>query len=51
MEKTKVNAQAWKNSAKDILAAGCNLDRKIPRQETSHTYRRPACHILDKERG
>jgi type I restriction enzyme M protein len=49
----KVNAQAWKIPAKEILANGCNLDRKNPTAKEDITHLPPeqlVASILDKER-
>ena len=49
----EVNAQAWKIPAKDILANGCNLDRKNPTAKEDITHLPPehlVASILDKER-
>ena len=48
-----MNAQAWKIPAKDILASGCNLDRKNPTAKEDITHLPPeqlVASILDKER-
>jgi len=50
--KRKENDQAWKVPAADILAAGCNLDRKNPRGQADITHLPPAelaVSILKKE--
>ena len=49
----EVNAQAWKIPAADILANGCNLDRKNPTVKEDITHLPPeqlVASILDKER-
>lgn len=49
----EANAQAWKVSAADILANGCNLDRKNPTAKEDITHLPPEqlmASILDKER-
>ena len=51
--KRKQNAQAWKVSAKELLANGCNLDRKNPHAKDDITHLPPAqlaASILAKER-
>ncbi|HBJ87617.1 MAG TPA: SAM-dependent methyltransferase, partial [Verrucomicrobiales bacterium] len=51
--KRKENDHAWKVPAADILAAGCNLDRKNPRGQADITHLPPAelaASILKKER-
>lgn len=48
----KENDQAWKVSAKELLAAGCNLDRKNPRAKVDFEHLPPdqlADDILEKE--
>jgi type I restriction enzyme M protein len=50
--KRKVNDHAWKVSAKEILANGCNLDRKNPSAKDDITHLPPgelATSILEKE--
>ena len=50
--KRKENDQAWKVSAKELLDANCNLDRKNPRATTDFEHLRPeqlANDILKKE--
>ena len=50
--KRKVNDHAWKVSAKEILANGCNLDRKNPSAKDDITHLPPAelaASILAKE--
>lgn len=47
------NDRAWKVPAADILAAGCNLDRKNPRAKEDIAHLPPeqlAASILEKER-
>jgi type I restriction enzyme M protein len=49
----EVNAQAWKIPAAEILANGCNLDRKNPTAKEDITHLPPeqlVASILDKER-
>jgi type I restriction enzyme M protein len=51
--KRKPNDQAWKVSAKEILANGCNLDRKNPSAKDDITHLPPeelAASILEKEK-
>jgi type I restriction enzyme M protein len=51
--KRSTNAQAWKISAKDILANGCNLDHKNPTAKEDITHLPPeqlVANILEKER-
>ena len=51
--KRKPNDQAWKVSAKEILANGCNLDRKNPSAKGDITHLPPeklAASILKKEK-
>jgi type I restriction enzyme M protein len=51
--KRKTNDQAWKVSAKEILANGCNLDRKNPSAKDDITHLPPeqlAASILEKEK-
>ena len=50
--KRKENDQAWKVPAAELLAAGCNLDRKNPRAKEDITHLPPeqlAASILQKE--
>jgi type I restriction enzyme M protein len=50
--KRKENPQAWKVHAADLLAAGCNLDRKNPNSKEDITHLPPdklAADILKKE--
>jgi type I restriction enzyme M protein len=50
--KRKENEQAWKVSAKELLANGCNLDRKNPNAKDDITHLPPeqlAASILEKE--
>ncbi|MDE3100557.1 MAG: SAM-dependent DNA methyltransferase [Verrucomicrobiota bacterium] len=50
--KRKENARAWKVSAAELLANGCNLDRKNPRAKEDITHLPPeqlAADILKKE--
>ncbi|HEY5912051.1 MAG TPA: class I SAM-dependent DNA methyltransferase [Verrucomicrobiae bacterium] len=50
--KRKENAQAWKVPAAELLASGCNLDRKNPRTKEDITHLPPeqlAAGILQKE--
>jgi type I restriction-modification system DNA methylase subunit len=50
--KRKENDKAWKVSAKELLANGCNLDRKNPRAKEDITHLPPeqlACDIMKKE--
>ena len=50
--KRKENDQAWKVSAKELLGAGCNLDRKNPRAKVAFEHLPPdqlADDILKKE--
>ena len=50
--KRKENAQAWKISASELLAAACNLDRKNPCAKEDITHLPPehlAASILQKE--
>jgi type I restriction enzyme M protein len=50
--KRKENDQAWKAPAAELLAAGCNLDRKNPRAKEDITHLPPdqlAASILQKE--
>ena len=52
-KKRAVNAQAWKIPAKEILANGCNLDRKNPTVKEDITHLPPEqliASILDNER-
>ena len=49
----KANDRAWKVPAKEILASGCNLDRKNPSAKDDITHLPPeqlAASILEKER-
>ena len=49
----KQNDRAWKVPAKELLATGCNLDRKNPRAKTDITHLPPeelAASILEKEK-
>ncbi len=51
-DKRKKNDRAWKVSAKELLAAGCNLDRKNPSAKEDITHLPPeqlAASILQKE--
>ncbi|MCB1129999.1 MAG: N-6 DNA methylase [Verrucomicrobiae bacterium] len=51
--KRKENERAWKVSAKELLANGCNLDRKNPNAKEDITHLPPeklAASILEKER-
>jgi type I restriction enzyme M protein len=51
--KREVNTQAWKIPATEILANGCNLDRKNPTAKEDITHLPPeqlVASILDKER-
>ena len=51
--KRKPNARAWKVRAKDLLATGCNLDRKNPSAKEDITHLPPeqlAASILEKEK-
>lgn len=51
--KRKANDRAWKVSARDILAKGCNLDRKNPSAKDDITHLPPAelaASILEKEK-
>lgn len=51
--KRKENERAWKVPAKDLLANGCNLDRKNPNGKEDITHLPPeqlAASILEKER-
>lgn len=51
--KRKANDRAWKVSAKDLLANGCNLDRKNPSAKDDITHLPPAelaASILEKEK-
>jgi len=51
-EKRKENAQAWKVPATELLANGCNLDRKNPAAKEDITHLPPdqlAADILKKE--
>jgi type I restriction enzyme M protein len=51
--KREENDRAWKVSAAEILAGGCNLDRKNPRAKEDITHLTPeqlAGSILEKER-
>jgi len=51
--KRKESAHAWKVSAKELLANGCNLDRKNPNAKDDITHLPPdvlAASILEKER-
>jgi len=51
--KREENDRAWKVPAADILAAGCNLDRKNPRAKEDVAHLPPeqlAASILEKER-
>lgn len=51
--KRKANDQAWKVSAKELLANGCNLDRKNPSAKDDIAHLPPedlAASILDKEK-
>ena len=46
------NEQAWKVPAEDLLATGCNLDRKNPRAKEDIAHLPPeqlAAGILEKE--
>lgn len=50
--KRKENEQAWRVSAKELLANGCNLDRKNPHAKDDITHLPPeqlAASILQKE--
>lgn len=50
--KRRENDRAWKVPAADLLASGCNLDRKNPRAKEDITHLPPdqlAASILDKE--
>ena len=50
--KRKENERAWKVSAKELLANGCNLDRKNPNAKEDITHLPPeqlAASILEKE--
>ena len=50
--KREENAQAWKVPATELLANGCNLDRKNPRAKEDITHLPPdqlAASILQKE--
>ena len=50
--KRKENDQAWKVSAKELLGAGCNIDRKNPRAKVAFEHLPPdqlADDILKKE--
>jgi type I restriction enzyme M protein len=50
--KRKENDQAWKLPAPELLANGCNLDRKNPRAKADITHLPPdqlAANILQKE--
>ncbi|MEX2175875.1 MAG: class I SAM-dependent DNA methyltransferase [Pirellulaceae bacterium] len=50
--KRKENERAWKVPAAELLAAGCNLDRKNPRAKEDITHLSPvelAASILEKE--
>ena len=47
------NDRAWRVGAEELLAGGCNLDRKNPRGKEDNTYRPPEAlvqDILAKER-
>ena len=51
--KREENDRAWKVSAADLLAAGCNLDSKNPRAKEDITHLPPeqiAASILEKEK-
>jgi type I restriction enzyme M protein len=51
--KRKANDRAWKVPAKEILANGCNLDRKNPSAKDDITHLPPAelaASILEKEK-
>jgi type I restriction enzyme M protein len=51
--KRKENERAWKVAAAELLAAGCNLDRKNPRAKEDITHLPPeqlAASILEKEK-
>jgi len=51
--KRKPSEHAWKVRAKDLLANGCNLDRKNPSAKEDITHLPPeqlAANILDKEK-
>jgi len=51
-DKRRKNDRAWKVSAKELLAAGCNLDRKNPSAKEDITHLPPeqlAASILQKE--
>ena len=51
--KRKETDRAWKVPAAELLAAGCNLDRKNPRAKEDITHLPPAqlaASILEKER-
>ncbi len=51
--KRKANDRAWKVSAREILANGCNLDRKNPSAKDDITHLPPAelaASILEKEK-
>jgi type I restriction enzyme M protein len=52
-KKREENERAWKVSAEELLAGGCNLDRKNPRAKEDITHLPPeqlAASILKKER-
>ena len=51
-DQRKENERAWKISASELLANGCNLDRKNPRAKEGITHLPPeqlAANILEKE--
>jgi type I restriction enzyme M protein len=51
-DKRKKNDRAWKIPAAELLAAGCNLDRKNPSAKEDITHLPPeqlAASILEKE--
>jgi type I restriction enzyme M protein len=52
-DKRKESERAWKVSAAELIASGCNLDRKNPRAKEDITHLPPeqlAAGILEKER-
>ncbi len=52
-KKRKENERAWKVSAEELLATGCNLDRKNPRAKEDIAHRPPeelVASILEKEK-
>lgn len=52
-KKREENERAWKVAAKELLAAGCNLDRKNPRAKEDIAHLPPeqlVAGILEKER-